>query len=145
MTDKGVKSLVKKIQKENIKILNLSNNDIRVKGTLRIAQLLRDRSFLLQELNLENNRLEDRAVVKMVQALILGNGLVKLNLTKCNIGHPGAVALSELMASSTKLRELYLGWNKIAFHRIVCRSDNDSHGLSSHIEQRGSTVFWLQK
>lgn len=113
LSDKGVKDLLRKIQTRTIKHLDLSENQLGFKATLRIADFMKDPSLHLYELNLENNQLQDRAVQRLVRALLVGNGVAKLNLTRCGISNRSAAALSELLKCSMSLRELYLGWNKI--------------------------------
>ncbi len=97
----------------SIKSLDISGNNVGIPGIQSLSKILVDTTFSLQELDLSNNALADRATIILMNALKENNTLTKLDISKNKIGITGMRAVSSYLCKSTVILMLSLSWNEI--------------------------------
>lgn len=108
----GSSAILNGISLRNLRELNLSENRIGSKGTLKIFTSLQDPQVNLKTLDLGNNQLGDQSVKLLIQCLLNRCTLEHLDLRRNQIFH-AAKAVGELLRITTPLKSLNLSWNNI--------------------------------
>ena len=111
ITTEGVKHLLKIPRKlNNLGTLNLHFNDLNSESCVTLSHLIPHMPHL-KELDLSHNRgIGPGGTVLLIRSLTAQNSLEKLNLYFTAIGVEDCRALSELLSSSTSLKDLKVGF-----------------------------------
>ncbi|KAF1324009.1 DNA-directed RNA polymerase, partial [Globisporangium splendens] len=112
ITGGGSSAILNGISLRHLRDLNLPENHIGSKGTLKIFKSLQDPHVNLKTLDLGNNQLGDQAVKLLIQCLLNRCTLEHLDLRRNQICH-AAKATGELLRITTPLTSLNLSWNNI--------------------------------
>ncbi len=101
ITDRGVSQLTKALcVNDTLNTLHLNGNDITSKGARSFAGILGTDNVILRKLKLAGNSdIGDEGGVSLANAICRVDGVIQeLDLTKCNIGDPTAIALVNSLA-----------------------------------------------
>ena len=130
LTDQGASELVSNINPRHLVELNLAENTIGIQTVSIICTILELEYSKLRILNLESNKIEERALILMCSVIAVSDKLSEFSLGNNNIGEYGASALSKYVKVTHSLEKLDLHWNCIKgegarqFFEALC--DNNS-------------------
>ena len=117
LSNAGVKRLLSSLEEGALSIfrLDVSCNDIALPGITDLGEFLTQKSCCLAELNLDNNSLGDRSIIRLCSYLSKGSTVRKLLLNENNIAGKGTLAIARMLSyeSKCRIRQLELGWNQI--------------------------------
>ena len=115
ITSEGVKplSIFPNQLLNKLETLNLDGNNLDLESCATLAHLVPHMAHL-KELNLSKNyNIGPGGAVPLITSLTTHNSLEKLVLEETGIGVEDCRALSELLSSSTSLKQLYIGINEL--------------------------------
>ena len=114
ITDDGISMLSAALMASGgVTALDLSDNKLRWQGVQAIADMLTMKGTQLETLVLDGNRMEDRALEVLGQAMRENLVLRSLSIANCNISHLIANKMERVILNHGGLRELDLSWNKL--------------------------------
>ena len=107
-------SVITNINRSLVKELDLSGNSTLTSVFYEhLGEMTRDKSSVLERIELEDNRVGDQIVLNLIECLIDGGKIAYLNLNKNNITDVGAKSIANLIEKCPNLRLLFLHYNKI--------------------------------
>jgi hypothetical protein len=115
---------------EWVQQLDLSHNLIGYGSCTVMREVLQHHTCALTDLNLEANRLGDRAVACIAEGLESNDCLRRLNLSSNNIGDVGAEAIGRALGRNSALVELVLSWNVIRERGVAAIAETLSYNSS---------------
>lgn len=112
--DLGITALSRGLCHANchLRILDLSQNSIGIKGALSLSKTLRSNGQLL-ELNISLNPIGDQGATYLIAALVKNRTLQSLRMRRCGINDHGAQEISQYLPRMHGLKELVLDKNSI--------------------------------
>ena len=114
ITDDGISMLsAALVASGGVTALDLSDNKLRWQGVQALADMLTMKGTQLETLVLDGNRMEDRALEVLGQAMRENLVLRSLSIANCNISHLIANKMERVILNHGGLRELDLSWNKL--------------------------------
>lgn len=93
--------------------VDLSKNEIGFRGITELAPVLENSFCKIQLLSLESNKLGDKPVCELSNALKINHSLIKLNLGHNLLTDIAGSAIGDMLFDNFRLETLYLHWNKI--------------------------------
>lgn len=155
LTDQGAFNLVSKLNPKFLEELNLAENTIGIQTITIICTILEMDFSKLKILNLESNKIEEKALILMCSVIAASDKLCELSLGNNQIGEYGASAIGKYVKVTQYLEKLDLHWNSIkgegAIQLFEALCDNNSikvldlswNALSS--PARGNSIKSLAK
>ena len=113
LSDKGAQAILAGLNPTATKTLDLSYNSLAQQTVEMLALLIANTALRLEVLHLEGNKLRDRGLGHLLQALSVCDSLQELNLSRTSLGDNGAVAVGGFLRVSKQLKKLDLHWNLI--------------------------------
>ncbi|EGR31140.1 leucine rich repeat protein [Ichthyophthirius multifiliis] len=112
ISKKGADDLLQIIARKAT-ILDLEGNQISYIGCDHIGRALEARECKIEVLNLEDNKLGDKAINMILQSVLnnINNSLITLNISKNYISDKCTNSIVNVIEGSLSLREFYLHWN----------------------------------
>ena len=110
ITSQSADKLISSIGK-NAKKIDISKNNIGKVGIEAIIRQIKNRDCKIEYLNIEDNKLGDKAVEQLCSHLAFNKVLQILNISKNYLTNNVAQSISSLLSSNDNLVELYLHWN----------------------------------
>ena len=107
---------------QNLKILDLSTNDIDEDCIIYIADILLHNQSITS-LNLCANNIGDRGIILLSNAISQNLNLQNLRIDFNNISHIGTSTLSEALRINTSLKNINLAINNIGNEGVIALSD----------------------
>ena len=78
-----------------------------------LIEILSDPGNVIERLEVEGNRIGDRLIHELVEAMMKSKSIVYLNVNRNKIGDAGARDLAMLIQECPKLRLLFMHYNRI--------------------------------
>ena len=113
LQDSGTSSILDAINKDNIRVLDISNNKIGMNGIKSLITILENEDSVLQDLSLENVKLRADALEILCTGLERNLVLKSLNLSNNKLGSGAGKHIAEMLDTNNCLESLDLHWNQI--------------------------------
>ncbi|VDO04467.1 unnamed protein product [Rodentolepis nana] len=115
ISDLGARSLSKLISgRSRIECLDLTDNQLGIKGGAAIGQALGKENCTITKLNLRLNRIKDAGAISIAKALQRNKRLKELNLAANGFGDPSFNAFGEALSYNSGLEKFDLSNNSIS-------------------------------
>ena len=108
MKDAGTSSILASVSREKIRDLDISSNKIGINGIESLAEILTSNFSSLEDLNLENSKLNLRCLLDLCNSLRYNKSLKSLNLANNNIGLGAGSVLGNMLDYNDHLEVLDL-------------------------------------
>lgn len=119
LSEKGLTSILGKIEVNKIKHLCLSDNCIGSKVVKQISDILIDPKCNLKHLILESTKLNDSSVITIFEAVSLNSSITKLNLARNSFTENCGKVIKAMLGLNSTLKTLDLHWNQLKGPGIV--------------------------
>lgn len=114
LTDEQGIAIIRAMDRTLIRHLDVSYNpQLGRRFYEELVQVLSDPASHIERLEIEGNRVGDRVLHDLVEALLLTKNIQYLNVSRCNIEDAGARDLALLIQECPKLRLLFMHDNRI--------------------------------
>lgn len=113
LSEKGLTSIIGKLEIENIKYLCLSDNIISLKVVKQISEILIDSKCILKHLILESTKLNDVSATLIFESLALNNSVTHVNLARNTITDACGKILKSMLCLNSSLKKIDLHWNQL--------------------------------
>ena len=152
-TDRDMEIVIEQVIKGNkCQELVLYRNNISKEGALKLAEALKNNTSL-KKLNLGYNRIGDKGVEYIVEALLQSNKtLAKLHLQSNYITEKGAEHLAEMLRMNRSIRHLGLDYNSIGDRGVELLSlalsssrITSNHAPSCEVSDDDYFIFYTKK
>jgi hypothetical protein len=108
----GASQLINSIGK-TARVIDFKSNDIGRLGIDSICKAIIQKDCRIEILNLEDNKLGDENIIRMLKALNQNPIIKSLNISKNFLTNKIADLLASIIKSNDHLTELYLHWNQL--------------------------------
>ena len=112
LQDKGTKTILESLNKENLRQLDLSNNRIGIQGVNSLKEILENEFTSLEKLCLENVKLSIDALDCLCKCLWRNKTLKTLNLSNNKLGTFTGKIIGDMLDTNNYLEKLDLNWNQ---------------------------------
>lgn len=124
MKETGAYSILHSINKENIKLIDLSSNRLGTSAFNSLCEIISSHSSSLESLNLENTKLSLSNLTSICSSLKHNKSLKCLNLANNSIGAGSGTILCDMLDYNNSLEVLDLQWNFIRGLDIILFSQS---------------------
>lgn len=114
LSEKGLTSIIGKLEIENIKHLCLSDNLASTRVMRQISDILLDNKCNLKQLILESTKLSDASATVLFESLALNTSVKLLNLARNALTDECCKTLKAMLTINASLKKLDLHWNQIS-------------------------------
>jgi hypothetical protein len=119
LSEKGLTSILGKLEINKIKYLCLSDNHISLKVVQQISEILLDPKCNIRHLILESTKITDQAGVFIYEALALNNSVTRLSLARNSLTEASCKTLGSMLSLNHVLKKLDLHWNQLKASGIL--------------------------
>ena len=114
LTDQQGISIIRSMDKGLIRHLDISYNpQLTHRFYNELIEILAEQGNVIERLEIEGNKIGDRLLHELVEAMIQSKSIVYLNVNNNNISDAGARDLAMLIQECPKLRLLFMHYNRI--------------------------------
>eukprot|EP00899_Mesostigma_viride_P005877 jgi/Mesvir1/15290/Mv06502-RA.1 len=114
LSDEGAICIAHAVEtSHSITELDLSDNKVGGKGVAMLAKLLVPGASALHTLSLKGNKLLDRDVLPLLEALLTNTAMFVLDLSCNQLAERTGIALADALCVNTTLVDVNLGWNNL--------------------------------
>ena len=110
--DSGLQALSPILLKTTLTHLDLSGNDLTLKGTTLLQSILKDSPFLYH-MNISGNQLNHESALLLCEGLQFNRSLRELDLSQNELGPQGMAIFAGALKALPFLEKLYLGGNNL--------------------------------
>ena len=114
LSEKGLTSIIGKLEIENIKHLCLSENLISFRVISQISDILLDNKCNLKHLILESTKLSDSSANLIFESLALNTSIKLLNLARNSLTDECSKTLKAMLNLNSSLKKIDLHWNQFS-------------------------------
>lgn len=124
ISDTGASSILNSVNRENLRVLDLSSNRIGSLGMESLCNILTGDYCTLEEVNIESIKLSISGLINLCSSLKYNRSLRKLILANNNIGLGSGMFLADMIDYNSSITNLDLQWNFIRGSEAVtlCKS-----------------------
>ena len=138
LSEKGLTSILGKLEINKIKYLCLSDNVISIKVIKQISEILIDPKCNIRHLVLESTKINDQSAFEIFEAMALNNSVSRLNLARNSLTESSCKTLRSMLSLNHNLKKLDLHWNQLKGSGIL----QIFEGLEKNLKLRELDLSW---